>query len=131
MNAWDQGKKVAANIKKLDAKKPLGPYKPGPLMNVTQLGTKLGAGQIPLFGGTTIGPGMVQTMKADMFIGKVWGDMGLTKKPKVVKGKLQMPSVIPPPLPSDVVQQKRTTFLPQADPALLAKLAKGDLASDP
>ncbi|KAJ8601629.1 hypothetical protein CTAYLR_008916 [Chrysophaeum taylorii] len=72
---------VAKNIKLSVKGKPLQKFKPGPNLNVTQLGKEYGAGDLPIFGGMVVGAGFVQMIKKDMFSKKFWQDMGYPKLP--------------------------------------------------
>jgi len=69
---------IAANIKLAAAGKALKPYKPGPVMNITNLGKQYGTMQGPPMMGKPIvlGSKTVQMIKGDMYANKMWKDFG-------------------------------------------------------
>jgi NADH dehydrogenase FAD-containing subunit len=65
---------IASSIQADMRGKPMVPFKAGPHLNATQLGTVGGAGCLP--GGIVIGGFLVQKMKHDCFAGKYWHHLG-------------------------------------------------------
>lgn len=121
--ASQQATSVAENIKRHAKGKSLKPFKPGPDLNVTQIGHKLGAGFLPFFGGIVVGPGVVQSAKKDMFASKFWKALGYAKLPKDLENLLAADASAASQQ-SDAVAAKLERTL-SLDPASAEQLALG------